>query len=308
MSRLPVEVAVASDAEYLPHTAALLRSLLDSQTGTDVHVHLLHEAEVAAGDLARLGAMMDAGGARLTTHPVSAQSVAGLPAWGRIPVTMWHRIMLPSLLADSARVLYLDVDVLVRDSLQDLFALDLDGCYVAAVTNVPQRHMFGHAGQLGLPGPEHYFNSGVLLMNLDLMRRDGCTDALLRCARGRAGELLWPDQDALNLVLSRRRRRLHPRWNLMNSIRRFEWSDELLDAREVAEARADPGIVHFEGPDENKPWHILCDNPFREVYFSCRRRTPWPHVRRAGVTPANVIALGRRRVASGAAALTGGQG
>ena len=34
--------------------------------------------------------------------------------------------------------------------------------------------------------PSAYFNTGVLLMNLDLMRRDGCTEALLECARSHA--------------------------------------------------------------------------------------------------------------------------
>ena len=53
---------------------------------------------------------------------------------------------------------------------------------------------------MGLPDAASYFNSGVLLMNLELMRRDDITDELRGCASGRGRALLWPDQDALNVV------------------------------------------------------------------------------------------------------------
>lgn len=297
MSAEPLQVAVATDARYVPHTAAMLRSLVRVDPERTLHVHLLHGGDLTAADLAKLASVVERGWAQLQPHLISPERIAGLPAWDRIPVTMWHRILLPALLPELDRILYLDVDVLVADSIAPLFDLDLSDSYVGAVTNVPMQHMLGHAERLGLPGPEHYFNSGVLLMNLALMRRDGCTDTLLRLARERAGDLLWPDQDALNLVLAQRRLRLHPRWNLMNSIRQFAWSRELLDPHQVDEAETAPAIVHFEGPDENKPWHILCENPYRKAYFRCRRETPWPRVRRDGVTLRNVVALGCRRAA-----------
>lgn len=290
-----LQVACAADASYLPHCAAVLSSLRAVDHGAPVHAHVLHPPELDGAALERLVSMADGESLTITPHAVAARRVAGLPAWGRIPQTMWFRILLPELLPDADRVLYLDADVLVVDSLAPLWASDLTGSWVAAVTNVPERHMLGHATQVGLPDPRGYFNSGVLLLNLAAMRRDGRTAALLACAREQADRLLWPDQDALNLVLGPRRRALHPRWNLMNSIRRFPWADELLDPTERSDAIRRPAIVHFEGPAENKPWHVLCDHPYRERYAECRRRTPWPHVRREGLTPAAAVRLLRRQ-------------
>ena len=91
-------------------------------------------------------------------------------------------------------------------------------------------------------------------------------------------ELLYPDQDALNAVMAARRLDLHPRRNCMNSILTFDWADEVLDAQQVAEARRNPGIRHFEGPGLNKPWHRDCTFPHRDLYFRHRLRTPWPKV------------------------------
>ncbi|HEY1567446.1 MAG TPA: glycosyltransferase family 8 protein [Solirubrobacteraceae bacterium] len=291
-----LHVALAADDAYLPHCAAVLSSLRAHDHGAPVHAHLLHPSPAGADALHRLGSMAGGRALTVTAHPIAAERVAGLPDWGRIPVTMWYRILLPELLPAVDRVLYLDADVLVVDSLAPLWATDLSGSWVAAVTNVPERHMLGHAQSLGLEGPTAYFNSGVLLMHLEAMRRDGRTEALLACARERSGELLWPDQDALNLVLGARRRVLHPRWNVMNSVRRFAWAGELLGQTETQEAIERPAIVHFEGPRENKPWHVLCENPYRERYLAHRRDTPWPHVRREGRTPAAGVHLLRRRV------------
>ena len=81
---------------------------------------------------------------------------------------MWYRIFLPELLPDVDRVLYLDVDTLAMDSLEPLWATDLGGNYLAA-----RDQRVRGAGSAtappssGWPGREAYFNSGVLLLNLD---------------------------------------------------------------------------------------------------------------------------------------------
>jgi lipopolysaccharide biosynthesis glycosyltransferase len=202
---------------------------------------------------------------------------------------MWYRIFLPELLADVDRVLYLDVDTIVLDSLEPLWVVDLADSYVGAVTNVfYMREHAQRAGQLGIE-PADYFNSGVVLMNLELMRRDDSSRALLDYATGHAPELAWPDQDALNVVLGKRRVALHPRWNCMNSVLQFPWAGDVLGADAVEEARARPAIRHFEGPTVNKPWLVGCESPLREVYFEHRSQTPWPDVEMEGAKPPSAV-------------------
>jgi lipopolysaccharide biosynthesis glycosyltransferase len=211
---------------------------------------------------------------------------------------MWFRIFLPELLPDVERVLYLDIDTLAIDSLEPLWRTDLTGHLLGAVTNVFEPEHLWRVPALGLAGPEVYFNSGVLLLNLAEMRRAGSTQALLDYAREQATELVWPDQDALNVVLGPRRLALHPRWNCMNSVLTFPWAVEVFGEEAVAEARRHPGIRHFEGPERNKPWHYLCDYGQRELYVAHRRQTPWPRFKREGVTPRNVLARLRRAVSA----------
>ncbi|MCW2967340.1 MAG: ral stress protein, partial [Solirubrobacteraceae bacterium] len=120
-----------------------------------------------------------------------------------------------------------------------------------------------------------YFNSGVLLLHLDEIRRSGEIAELRAVARERGDSLKWPDQDALNLVLGPRRVALHPRWNVMNSVLLFDHAVDVFGERDTEEARRSPAIRHFEGPGANKPWDRGATVPHRELYRAHRRATPW---------------------------------
>jgi lipopolysaccharide biosynthesis glycosyltransferase len=291
-----IHVSCAAEGAYVRHSAAMLHSVLAHRGGRAVTVHYLHGPRFPAAAGRRLAAMAAAMGGTVAFHRIEDHEVAGLPAEHRFTPAMWYRLLLPERLPSVDRVLYLDVDTLAADDLGPLWETDLRGNWVAAVTNVFEPWAAGRPAELGLPGPQAYFNSGVLLLDLAGLRRDGRGTALRAFVREHGDELLWPDQDALNVVLGERRLPLHPRWNAMNSVLAFPWSADVFGARAVEEARRRPGIRHFEGPGENKPWHLLCSAPGREAYFAHRRGTPWPRVRREGVTPANVARRAWRRL------------
>jgi len=252
-------------------------------------VHYLHSPGLPDATAARIRAMVERSGGTISFHRIERDAVAGFPSEHRFTPAMWYRLFLPELLSGVDRVLYLDSDTIVTDYLGELWATDLSEHWVAAVTNVFEPWSEHRPAELGLPGPAAYFNSGVLLFNLAAMRRDGRGEALRELVRTRGAELLWPDQDVLNLVLGERRVALHPRWNCMNSILSFPAAREVFGATAVEEARRRPGVRHFEGPGANKPWHLLCDTPGRRAYFVHRRATPWPRTRREGVTALNAL-------------------
>ena len=209
----------------------------------------------------------------------------GLPVEGFTRKATWYRIFLPRLLAGVDRLLFLDCDLVVADSVAELWATDVEDHYLAAVTNVFMVDHLFRVDELGLSDPRDYFNAGVMLMNLDAMRRDGCTEAMYEYGTAHAAELVFRDQDVLNVILGRRRKALHPRWNVMNSVVRFPYSPDVFGVRAVEEARRAPAIRHFEGPGLNKPWHAACDLEGRELYAEHRRHTPWPEFELEGDRP-----------------------
>jgi lipopolysaccharide biosynthesis glycosyltransferase len=293
-----LDVACAAEgAEYLAHSAAMLHSLLSHHAEHDVYVHYLHGGDIPPRLEAELAAMVVRDGGAISFIRVPDRAVRGLPTKDFTRKATWYRIFLPELRPAVDRVLYLDADLIVTDSLAPLFELDLTGHWVGAVTNVLQHNHFHRPAELGLAGPEVYFNAGVLLMNLAEMRRDGRTRALLDYGRANADRLEWRDQDALNVVLGSRRLALHPRWNCMNSLFAFAWAADVFGEASLREALGHPAIRHFEGPSVNKPWHEQSASEQRELYVQHRRATPWADSIPDGVRPPNLLRrLTRRRV------------
>jgi lipopolysaccharide biosynthesis glycosyltransferase len=183
---------------------------------------------------------------------------------------------LPRLLPDIGRALCLDADTLVVGTLLELWNTRLDGCSIGAVANVVEPARRAYVTSLGVQDWTAYLNSGVLLVDVDAVRRDGSFDEALKLLARPGREFEWPDQDALNVVFRERWLRLHPRWNAMNSLWTWpQWAVEVFGDAVVREATLDPAILHFEGPAFRKPWHYLSDHPWRDAYRNVLARTPW---------------------------------
>lgn len=268
---MTLHVACAAAGAYVPHSAAVAHSALAH--GDDVVVHYLHGPSLDARARRWLRHMSD----RIVLHEIAPERLAGLPVHGYFTAAMWYRLLLPELV-EADRVLYLDCDAIVVDRLAPLLEVPLEGALVAAVDNVPLPWLPDRARELGLAS---YFNSGVLLLALDALRTGRAMEEVAAFARAEGEQLVWPDQDALNVVLGQRRVPLSPRWNAMNAVLERPEAEELFGAGAVAEARERPAIRHFEGPGTNKPWEPGFDHPHGERYWVHRQATPFRSRRRA---------------------------
>lgn len=293
MSRM--HVACATEGDYVAHSAAMLHSLLTSGTDVPVHVHYLHGPAFSPTDERLLAGMVEENGGAISFVTVPDELCRGLPTEGFTGKATWYRIFLPDLLPDLDRVLFVDLDLIVIESLRKLWETDLGGHCVAAVTNVLPHH---YADALAVAGfdSRNYFNAGVLLMDLARMRQEACTEAMAEYGASHADQLVLRDQDALNAVLGDRRLALAPRWNCMNSFFVYPWSTDIFEPSDLEEAKRNPAVRHFEGPGINKPWHYLCQHDRRELYALHRRQTPWPRFRPEGRRPRAVLGRLARRL------------
>ena len=166
----------------------------------------------------------------------------------RITVSTMDRLLLPVLLPDVHRVVYVDTDTLVLDDICRLAATDLGGRAIAACdSNVSEASEWQRAGlRLDEPaatelrrrmGAEHGYghaalNAGVLVMDLDRMRRDDFTRRYL----GLGERFGLHDQDTMLAYVGPDRAVLDPRWNAMPVLRDVP----------------DPSLIHWASFP--KPW------------------------------------------------------
>ena len=102
-----------------------------------------------------------------------------------------YRVALPKFIYED-KALWLDVDTLVQGNIERLWDMDMTGYYVAAVAEEHKTR-----GELPHHFVGHYFNAGVMLMNLDLMRHFQLADRMIHLLN--INYYRFPDQDILNI-------------------------------------------------------------------------------------------------------------
>jgi lipopolysaccharide biosynthesis glycosyltransferase len=202
--------------------------------------------------------------------------------------------------ADVDRVLYLDGDVVVVNSLKALWNVELGGALLAAV-DVPDSERV--MARFGIPPDDGYFNAGVLLIDLAQWRQTRALDAALDYVKINA-HLVRHDQDALNACFHDRRRRLDYKWNAMWPFFYAPRDYGPLSPMAVDEVRRHIHIIHFNGV--SKPWNYFCDHPCRGEYDKYLRMTEWRDFVPADRTFRNRLRMLSRHSRSGiSAALSG---
>lgn len=110
----------------------------------------------------------------------------------------YYRLLIPELITEYEKCIYLDSDILVNGDLKELFSIDLDDNYLGGVKDchLISKHETRHQKHLGIPSVENYVNAGVLLMNLKKMRAESLVSVFLTQAEK---ENFYEDQDVLNI-------------------------------------------------------------------------------------------------------------
>jgi lipopolysaccharide biosynthesis glycosyltransferase len=267
-----VHVAVTCDENYAMPLAAMLASLaasLDPARGLVIHA-LGHALPAAVWD--RLAKSLPEGRARWNRIDVDTSGLRaegfGTRAYDHISPVCYFRLLLPELLPSGLeKVLYLDCDLIIRADLASLWETDISATAFAAThelssPTVKARLVDGirFHRELGLTRDRARFNSGVLVMNLAQWRRSQLALRAFTYLRALGDDVLWYEQEALNVVARDEHRELDPRWNVPS-----QWAAQWPHDR-VA-------IVHYL--TARKPWHWDYAWAEGDSFFAALDRTPW---------------------------------
>lgn len=129
--------------------------------------------------------------------------------------TAWFRLFIPEIFTQFDKIVYLDCDTVVNTDVAELFDVDIKDYYAAVATcetcdtfpiftDYIQKYM-------GFAMP-WYFNSGVLLLNCDLLRKDHFEAKFFDLIKKHHFELIQ-DQDSMNVLFRGKCKFLPQTWN-----------------------------------------------------------------------------------------------
>ncbi len=141
---------------------------------------------------------------------------------GTYGIAVLYRLFMHELLPEYDRILYLDSDIIVQADVKELFEADLKGAPIGAVKDchATESPITAYTFQdyfrkkLKLKNPKNYFNSGVLLLDTDQLRKTDFSQKLyqqLNCGI----PFTFPDQDILNRIFEDEVCYFDENWNFM---------------------------------------------------------------------------------------------
>lgn len=296
-----ISIVFCSDDNFAQHSAVTMRSIVEHcSRPADIDFYYIHDG-ISEEKQVRLRRTIEGFGATLTflTPDVSVFKDAFINHY--YSLASYFRLLVPSCLPQEVhRCLYLDGDMVVDGDVAELWATDLEGHPLGAVPDLgvmlSLKRTQSKATELGIPPEAGYFNSGLLLIDLEAWRRERYADQAAELALSRP--LKSHDQDALNAVFTGRWTPIDFRWNKMPAVYGFSMK-LLLHAgkyRNAIEARKRPGILHYAS--RHKPWKARETVGFSTPYYDVLRRTAFADCAVTSDAPAAKserlrIALGR---------------
>ncbi len=128
------------------------------------------------------------------------------PVSGYITIDTYFRYVIPDVVPDLKKAIYLDADTIVQGDIAELYNLPLDDCYVGGV-NHPKEYwdkfplFYEIVSNLKLDNPYFYVNGGVMVFDCEKCRQDNIDNLLKEKTRQYKEKIKWADQDIMNWVL-----------------------------------------------------------------------------------------------------------
>lgn len=276
-------IVYITDENYAMPTAVSILSLIRNHTSAvRYHVHVLgnglsqwtKEMIEALGDESAVCSVME-----IPQGKYKKLAESCLTEGIHVTDTALYKFDIANILEFADQVLYLDSDILVTGDISELFDLELSDHYLAAVDEMgDEKNPDGTstlASRIGLERVS-YFNSGVMILNLDGLRREGVRDRLLEYRIKKPNYFM--DQDAFNGVMHDRRMKLPCRYNfrapLFDVMLPSEIGERFYSVRyeTVQECLSDQKIIHMSS--QFKPWRY--NIPWiTELFLTYYRRSPY---------------------------------
>ncbi|WAA13992.1 glycosyltransferase family 8 protein [Fervidibacillus halotolerans] len=250
-----INILVTLNANYIPPLKVMLHSLFSRNRNETIHVYLMHStlSKEQLLDIEQFIQLYDQ-----HFHPIFIDDTQfqDAPVFRHYTVEMYYRLAAHLFLPQSVdRILYLDPDIVVINPIKDFYEMDFEGNLFIASEHEHTTKIVQPINKFRLktPAAKGYFNTGVLLMNIELMRRLIQMDVIYSFIKENKRLLILPDQDILNGLY----------WDKIKPVDSFRYN---YDARYFELAKLYPMykkdlvwikmntlFIHYCGKD--KPWH-----------------------------------------------------
>lgn len=276
MVKETIHIACNIDTSYVKYCIVMLTSLFENNQNVSFHIHVITEDLSNECRSLMVEFVENKYHQRVEFYYVDMDLVKDCPRYAEgshISLAAYYRIFLGNLLPLKIhKVLYLDCDLVVVGSIEKLWNTDLKTFAVACVEDMWSGREEIYT-RLHYPSSDSYFNSGVLLVNLDYWREEGLMSKALDYISKNGSKLVFYDQDVLNALLHDCKLFLPFRYNVQDGFLRRKRRIRPESIAALDQELLHPVIIHYTGG--KNPWQYKSQHPYKGLYFHYLDLTPW---------------------------------
>ena len=256
-----VNVCYCFDAGLYPYFSVSLLSLIQSSGHSNYNIYIISD-HFDAIDLGKIRSLVvDHTNIRIHFIDMTQYEARfnGLFIDRHLTQAAYWRFFLPEILSNVEKVVYLDCDTLVCDDIAELFHISLKENYLAGC--IDQAAAYFEYGDFkkshdtlrtfGYTDFSRYVNSGILLLNLSVLREKRISQRWLEAAT--KAKFPFHDQDVINLVCKDHVQILDEKWNFTTHVAPDMYSTETQKKMYRMIESWNIGIIHY--PGAHKPWN-----------------------------------------------------
>ncbi len=261
-----INICTAVNSKYIRYLCVMLASLFENNKQSDVTVYIL-QSDLTDEDRMTLKDFAYRYGQTIVTINIDRQRfLVHLPTTDKFSLETYFRLLLVEELTDLDKLLYLDVDILIRGDLRPLYSLELGQSYAAVCKDMLMPYLtIEYQKRYHRFGDIPYFNAGVMVLNLPVIRAAFTFADFMNAAKELRFDLPDVDQDILNYLMAD-----NVLW--MDEYRYNYMPLAVLRDHPEWDQKTDATVVHFAA---RNPWAIGAKAEIYREWWDYAKATPF---------------------------------
>ncbi|MDR2010721.1 MAG: glycosyltransferase family 8 protein [Bacteroidales bacterium] len=268
-----IEIVIGPDENYALPCGVLMQSILYTNPDIEIRFHII-STNLSDRSKSNFHKITENTKAAIIFYNIDPGRLNGLPPLHGSLATYSILFIANILPYEIKKILYLDADMIVVDSLRELWEVDISGYPAAGAFSIMNDDIRNY-NRLDYDCTKGYYNIGTQLINLDYWRKNNILEEALLFIKNNPEKLKYCDQDVLNVILAGKWKTISPRFNFFQNYY-MPLEDLLIRKRlhtEIEYARINPCIIHFIS--NPKPWHKEYNMPLKKIWIFFKNMTPW---------------------------------
>lgn len=250
-----INLLFTMNRNYVMPCMVALTSIFENDKDSSFQVFLLHSG-ITDFEIKKINELREKYNHNIIEKKVEDKYFSGAD-YKRWSKETYYRLLVNEYIPkDFERILYLDCDIIVTDSLFKFYNIDMQDKYIAAPI---WENTINQGSRLGLPEGSIYFPAGFILYNLKKVNEIFNYENIKNIINKNKDRLVFADMDLLNLLL-------------YDKVRLFKKDFYYIGEDKDFKETAPPSIIHYSA---SKPWHNLIRGRYDDIWLKYLRLSPY---------------------------------